>query len=209
MMSQYLNVAGPANRGPLLQQLANNAAQNVMRKQRMRALLQQSAHSAGSQAAAGVGVHSSMRAHPMGVRSQTFQPYAGMAGGATAGALGALVSQQQDVGGGGNGGGYDFASLPHPSGPTVSTSPNLTPQPPGLATGWNPSFDPQGNYIGSGPGPQPPDQAQPGGTMQVSNGLIPLGNGMFYDPINDAIRGGGAVVAAQGGNNLNPVDRKF
>jgi len=44
MIFQPQNVMGPANRGNVIQQLAQGAAQNVMRRQKMRALL---AHTRG------------------------------------------------------------------------------------------------------------------------------------------------------------------
>src|SRR5690242_21066974 len=121
-----MNVMGPAHRGNTIQALAQNAAQGVLRRQRMRQLLQQGAAAAGT---GGAGVsklfRSSMDGHGLGTRGGIQRPglsqqviaqllrgsggVATMPGGSTARQLGGAYAA--------GGGGYDFGSIADPNDP--------------------------------------------------------------------------------------------
>jgi hypothetical protein len=101
---QPVDMAGPAHRGGTIQQLAQAAAQNVMRRQRMRSLLAQGARagSGGTQP-----FRSSVQARPMGVRGSVLADVSGM------GSKSQLISQMLAPS---QRGGYDYPSLPDRSG---------------------------------------------------------------------------------------------
>jgi len=110
-----IDVMGPAHRGAQIQQLAQNAAQNVMRRQKMRSLIAQGARGA-AQAGAGQPINSSARMHPTSLRGLTL---AG-AGMAAPGAQGGRGVGPSDGSLGAGGGGYDYPSLPSPADPMQS-----------------------------------------------------------------------------------------
>lgn len=239
-----LNVAGPANRGNQIQQMAQNAAQNVMRRQKLQALLQQSAAGAAAHGGGqGIPMRGSNAGHPVGVRGATMHPAinpdqlaamarsAGQAGHMPDGSYGGVFGQ--------GGGGYDFGGVPNAAdhnqspqllGPSpfqsVPTGPPQAagdPRPPVGAFVSNPSI-PGGGYINDNAGPTNqaaapvagPNPATAVNTMQTADatqsasggavrGWVSLGNGLFYDPVNDIVRGGSAGV----GNGLVGQDGKF
>jgi hypothetical protein len=227
--------SGGAHPGVNIQALAQNAAQNVLRRQRMRKLLQAGAAAAGAAGGGGVTrlMRSSMEGRGMGVRGHVQRPgfdaqtlaamlrgaanQATLPGGGLSANLGGMFSM--------GGGGYDFGAIADPNDPSQSprsidptqvtqnavapvgiTDQNYgppdnpyvpgSPGEPGINSG--PS---QGTNINAGPvlpGGDPTNVALPPGT----HGWIPLGGGMFYDPVNDIVRGGSSP-------SLNPIDSKF
>lgn len=191
---QPVNVMGPAHRGNQISALAQNAAQNVMRRQKMKSLLRGGA--AGARAGSAQQFQSSMRAHPQGVHGGTF------AASGTGDAMSRLAQmfaggdtpmQQSDPGMNPSGSGYDFPSITDHTDPSQSpgsTQPgpqigNAIPQqPPGLgAGGWTP---PGTTY--QGVGGLPIGGALQGGTDYVEP--IHLGGGMYYDPATDTVTNG-------------------
>lgn len=129
------------------------------------------------------------------------------------------------------GGGFDFGSIPDPGDPhqspaSIGSAP-LQPVPAAGTPAPNPSFTANGSggYTYSGPPaaslspgqayPSPsgsgtsfaptPGMDAPAPSGNVGTTLIPLGNGMYYDPVADAIRGIGQSDSA----GLSTVDKKF
>ena len=220
-----LNVAGPANRQGTIQSLAQNAAQAVLRRQRLKALLSQAAGAAGSHGGPGMPFNSSMRGHAVGTRGATMRPdltrdqlaqmarSAGQAGHLPGGGVGGVFGQ--------GGGGFDFGGLPAPadhsqSQAEIGPSPfHLTPTAPAGAANPPAPSQPQSPSSPSGDTFSPTayfngiDQSnqvdQTGPTLSTAHGWIPLGGGLFYDPVNDIVRGGSGSV----GNGLVGVDGKF
>jgi hypothetical protein len=131
-----VDMMGPAHRGAQIQKLAQNAAQNVMRRQRMRSLIHAGASVAGrgaGGASGGVGggipFQSSMRARPQGTHSTFMRPPGGPQ--SIAEILASAGQRAQSPSGGffGNaGGGFDFTSLPDPNDPRQAT-PDTMPRP--------------------------------------------------------------------------------
>ena len=194
----HVDMMGPAHRQNQVQALAQKAAQNVLRRQRLRKLIQ-----AGASAAQGQGGSTGMP-----VRSSMMHPAPGVHGHGRPN-LAPNVLQQMIQGAGApgapmpgavnpSGGGFDFNSIPDPTDPHQSPAslPDGAPK-----SGYGPSgtsgIAPDGSYIGdqaySAQFPQ--DNPDSGGAMDApalpGNGqLIPLGGGLFYDPINDTVTGG-------------------
>lgn len=214
---------GGANGPASIQQLAQNAAQNVLRRQRMKALLQAGASSAAGEGSAMGGarpVHGSFAPHTMQLNPGQFRlPYQTLAG-LAAGARGSHAGFGTGGVIGGGGGGADFASLPNPHDHSQSPSSVIGPQPtqpaPAPATPGGQgqilhvgeSTNPVGGsspYDGQGPVLPGAVNSSPGVPTGVN--WIPLGGGLFYDPENDLVRGGSSAVAPNGG--LNPVDKRF
>lgn len=207
--------------GVNIQALAQNAAQNVLRRQRMRKLLQASAVMSGGGGGVSQLMRSSLQGRMTGARGHIQHP--GFDAQTLAAMLRGAANQATLPGGGLNaglggmfamgGGGYDFGSIADPSDPSQSPrsidptqvqtnptspggpNPNVGGQP---GTGYN-SGPSQGQNTQAGPvypGGDPTNVSLPGGT----HGWIPLGGGMFYDPVNDIVRGQ---------QQLNPIDNKF
>jgi hypothetical protein len=211
---QPVDVTGPANRGGTIQQLAQGAAQNVLRRQRMRALLAQGARGAagGTQP-----FRSSLQARPMGVRGSV------LAGVGRAGSKSQLISQMLDPShrdGGGfgqygpGGGGYDYPSLPDPN--DASQSRQSSDANPSLPTTPAPAraADPVAGVVGAsgqagGNNPLAPSVDPTSvDTSGANGGLINLGGGLYYDPVTDAVHGGnpiGGYSALQQGLQGRPV----
>lgn len=205
-----VNHAGPAS----IQQLAQNAAQNVLRRQRMKAMLGKASSAAGAGGPLDIGggrrISGSFVNHPNGSQGGFRLPYQ---------TLQSLQQAAQQYGNGGmfgpGGGGADFGSLPDPQDPYQS---------PGSL---NPPQAQPAPSIGDAIGPTPPqsgvdavNQIVPNGAqgtnLPVDNGgqagpngatgWVPLGGGLFYDPTNDIVRGGNSAAPA---NGLNPIDKRF
>jgi hypothetical protein len=224
-----LNVAGPANRQGTIQSLAPKAAQAVLRRQRLKALLSQAAATTGAGAVRGgpgTPIHSSMRGHAVGTRGATMRPditadqlaemarSAGRAGHLPGGIGGGVFGQ--------GGGGFDFGALPAPAdhsqaqasiGPSPFHRTPLAPAPPANPVapngdgGGSPPVPEGGSPSGAGnPGTFTPDAYFSGINTtlpQNVHGWVPLGGGLFYDPVNDIVRGGSS------GNGLVGPDAKF
>lgn len=209
---QPVDPSGPAHQGnQTLQKLAQGAAQNVLRRQRMRALLAQGARgAAGGSVGGSVPTRSSVNARPVGVRSRILDPGFNRPGANNAGGLGhGNGNGLGDTGFGGvlgaGGGGYDYPSLPDPNDASQGAAATHGPfSAPPSGFGVDPSGP--GNYIGADGSANtltPHDPTQMGdagigvstvtGTAipgtHAANGLLHLGNGLFYDPVNDAIHG--------------------
>lgn len=239
-----LNVMGPAHRGAQLQSLAQTAAQNVMRRQRMKALLR-----TGAAAAAQAGAGHAAGGPGMRIRGSAMHSMVGTRGhiqrpNLTADQLAQMARSAANqghlpdgrLGGvyGPGGGGFDFGSIPDSSDHSQSpASLEATAavqgggEPPKGTPALNPSYvsDGQGGYTYVGPDPSTlqPGQAYPNpdgsGTSyapipgmdapapsgNVGTNLIPLGNGMYYDPVADAIRG----IGHSDSQGLSSIDRKF
>lgn len=225
-----LNVAGPAHRGAQISALAQNAAQAVLRRQRLKQTLTQAAAMAGGHGGGGVPMHSSTRGRPVGVRGATMRPdlaantlaemarSAGRAGHLPGGAAGGVFGQ--------GGGGFDFGGLPAPAdhsqslvlqGPSPFRSMPVAPaanapainRPPVGAQLTTPSGQP---YINDNAGPTNPasvpatiQATQDAGMPSAVHGWVSLGGGLFYDPVNDIVRGPSAGVS----NGLIGQDGKF
>jgi hypothetical protein len=184
------NVMGPAHRGNVIAQLAQTAAQNVMRRQKMKSLIQSTASRAGA-GGANQPFRGSTMGHSTGVRGAVMRP--GGAG-AAPGMAGLLQGMQGAPTGGG------FANYPDPGPADMPSLPSQDPtQAPGETAPGPVSAAPQPAA------PQPdttPQQAQaiysgggavysgmlPNGTTTNDNmNAIPLGNGLFYDPMTDSV----------------------
>jgi hypothetical protein len=197
-----IDMMGPAHKSnQTLQQLAQGAAQNVMRRQKMRALLAGSARGAASPGM-GQPFRSSLNGRPGGVKSSVLMR---MLGGPGANGMG--NGHGNDGVFGAAGGGYDYPSLPSQTDPMqsmASTRPNIaaqvpvappspmqpTPPPPGVATPQ--SVAAQGGFAtSSGPGYTlvGPDAKMAGHIDPASSdvSMIHLGDGIFYDPNTDTI----------------------
>lgn len=198
---QPVNVTGPAHRGNQIAMLAQTAAHNVMRKQKMKSLLGKSARGAAG-AGAAQAFQSALRAHPQGIHGHV-QGRTDMGGDF----LNPAVSQlAQITGNGGNmadpgmnpsGSGYDFPSVPDntdPSQSPASVQPNIgdaiTQQPAPYLTGngWTPS----GTEGTTAPGGNPNPTGSPYGGIPapIGSSLIHLGGGMYYDPATDSVTNG-------------------
>ena len=213
---QPIDPRGPAQRGnQTLQELAQSAAQNVIRRQRMRALLAQGARGAAGGAVGGSNpFRSSLNARPTGLRG--LPPHAqGQALG-----LGGLHGNgngngQFDPNNAGvfssGGGGYDYPSLPDPndpsqapSGPTAPAAEVAGTTAPGGVSYATPAA--AGSSVGTGQ--QSASDPSSVDTSGASGGLINLGNGLFYDPVTDAVHGGnplGGLTAFQTATQGRPV----
>lgn len=222
-----LNVAGPANRQGTLQTLAQNAAQAVLRRQRLKQVLSQAAATGGGGAQSGPNTpfQSSMHGRSMGVRGATMRPdlapdvlaqmarAAGRPGHVPDGGYGGVFRR--------GGGGFDFGALPspdpsaHPS--DVGSSPfHPAPVAPGgLPQNINPGGPMQPAPTGapvSSPIPTPggsgaiqpaPAEGSPAGPgTSAPHQWIPLGSGLFYDPVNDIVRGPSNA-------GLSSIDQRF
>jgi hypothetical protein len=81
---------------------------------------------------------------------------------------------------------------------------------------YNPT-DPSGNPAYTPTSPATPTNAASFGPNDAydplnfagATGLVPLGNGMYFDPSTGALRGGGALGLGSGAAGLNPIDRRF
>lgn len=203
------NVAGPANRGGVIQQLAQGAAQNVMRRQKLKALLQTTAGQAAGSGAA-QPFRASTMGHATGVRGAVMRP-AGAAHG------GLALTQLNGAGGGGVGvpglaqyadpGQADLPSLPgnDPTQSPVSTAPIPVMVPPDAPNGAGASYPTPQTAQAAASSPGAPGVTDPGSANfgdasgsggNVTPGWIPLGGGVFYDPVNDIVRGGGGTASA-------------
>lgn len=186
-----VDVMGPAHRGAQVQHLAQTAAQNVMRRQKMRSLLARGA-SGAAQAGAGQQIHSSQRMHPtalhgLALRNPGAVGVPGLFGGPSPGA-------RDDGSYGAGGGGYDYPSLPTPNDPmqsAASTMPDAVSQVPG----YNPNLAP--TPVGTASDGTPLINNNPNATNDAiqphdagGNAPIHLGGGLYYDPITDSVRGG-------------------
>lgn len=200
-----IDVQGPAHRGAQVQQLAQAAAQNVMRRQKMRSLLQQGARGA-AQSGAGQSLQSSARQHPTGLRGATLRDPGFNRGSVSlpAGLLGAQTgdtfgSAPMDGSQNASGGGVDYPSIPSPTDASqspTSTMPDPTtfvPGPsgtPGVPT--NPLGSNGGNFLGAPPTGNVPSDSVPADSNQPTNANQPihLGGGLYYDPLTDSVHGG-------------------
>jgi hypothetical protein len=194
-----IDVMGPAHRpNQTLQQLAQGAAQNVMRRQRMRALLAGSARSA---AGPGMGqpFRSSLNGRPGGVKSSVLMRMLGGQG--NGGGVGNGHGNDGVFGNGG--GGFDYPSIPAPTDPAQSmqtTAPNTVAQVPSAPSAPSPT-QPAPTPLGGTVGPvqqlnlTPQALSQDVNTMQLSGGfdsspstdMVHLGGGVFYDPVTDTV----------------------
>lgn len=215
-----LNVAGPANRGATIQSLAQNAAQSVMRRQRLKALLQQ-ATSAGAHGGPGTPFQSSLNGRAVGTRGSTIRP--DIPSDALAGMARAAGHSGHMPGGvfGRGGGGFDFGAIPAPvdhsqSPASVGASPfhsaPIEPAPNAPIVGGG--FAHAGSSAPAptpGPAPSAPGgayegiQGAQGATPGNIHGWISIGGGLFYDPETDMVRGGAPAM----GNGLFGPDGKF
>lgn len=194
-MFHPFNVQGPANRVNQVQQLAQNAAQNVLQRQKLRALLSQTLGGAPSTAGGGNPIRGSFNHSEMGQRGDVYRPML-------------LPGYGNSVGFGHgnpfNGAGTEFGSLPGSDpgqspqsyGPPPPQRPVSSPpqrpaspaqsSPSGGATPAAPSAPlpnaPGGGYI------NPVWQSLPG---SPSSNLVTLANGFRYDPVSDQVFGGG------------------
>lgn len=208
MFSPPVNVMGPAHRGTQLAALAQTAAQNVMRRQRMRSLINNGASGARPPglgqplATAGRGLHTPGMPTP---------------GHGVANAGSDMQSQLLAILSGGqynpSGGGGDFGSLPN----TDPTQPHpqvgnpggvMQPGAPALPPGTNPggaaqwtSGAPSGGADNPGGGAQWAGTGPAAGTP--SGGLIPLSGGLFYDPATDTVVGGGGAAGGGVGSGFH------
>lgn len=133
---QTMNVAGPTNRSAEIQRLAQNAALNVTRRQRLRALLGRATQSGGmprnGSGLAALGGHASggggssfrtsTSGRAVGLRGGiqsglTQSQLAAMMAGSAAHALTPGVGAASD---GANPGGFDFGAIPDPTDPAQS-----------------------------------------------------------------------------------------
>jgi hypothetical protein len=185
------NVMGPAHRGNMVQQLAQNAAQNVMRRQKLKALLQ-NATGQGHAVGGGQPFRSSVMGHTTGVRGATFRPGQAAPFGSPGGASFLSAGGTMPVANYPDAGPQDLPSLPSndPAQSPSSTQPGPTTS----------GLGPDGTYIGDAAysAQFPQDNPDSGGAADSpalpGNGqLIPLGNGTFYDPATDTITTGGGV----------------
>jgi hypothetical protein len=215
-----IDVQGPAHQGnQTLQKLAQGAAQNVLRRQKMRALLAQGARGAASAVGGSTPFRSSMNAHPTGVRGLPRpQGLAALLGGAGAHAGGPSDARDGGMLGAG-GGGYDYPSLPDPNDASQAPAAGPSPAAPAGAAdavgapplnGATAQFNAGVGNIGSTPTIEEPPlngataQFNAGignigsnmapaptssGSAGSDNGLIHLGNGLYYDPVTDAVHG--------------------
>jgi hypothetical protein len=189
-----IDMMGPAHRGAQVQQLAQNAAQNVLRRQKMRALLAQGARGA-AQAGAGQQINSSARMHPTGLRGLTLHGAGGLdMHGAPNGLGGNAFGNDGSMGNAG--GGYDYPSIPAPVDPmqsaqsTVPGAVSQVPAPPAPSAQTAQT---------SASAPIVAPTTNPDGTqMSVGNDMgvhlatdpIHLGGGLYYDPNTDTVTGG-------------------
>lgn len=209
-----VDVMGPAHRQNQVQAFAQKAAQNVMRRQRLRKLIQSGAAAAGAAAggaSGGVGqpfrgsmVHRATgmrgRIQRTGLTPETLKSM--LQGAGTPGFIPVPGAVNP------SGGGYDFSSIPDPTDPHQSPAslPSNYTTPKYLGNGqWIggdgqqfSSFNPDGSYIGDEAFSAhfPEDNPDSLGAMDSeplpNNGfLIPLGGGMFYDPTTDSVLPGG------------------
>jgi hypothetical protein len=191
---QPVDMMGPAHRGGQFQQMAQMAAQNVLRRQKLRALIQQSA--AGARGGTAQPFRGSTHMRPLGGnRGGLFRPPGQDV--STAHAPGAPPPFSYP-----DPGPMDLPSLPDPTDPSQSPQsiqapnqfdPTQTPPPLTAPSGFSPA--PQTAPSGFGGGTPPPQTAPSGftggGDASGGGGLIPLGNGMYYDPVTDTVHGGG------------------
>lgn len=182
-MFQPFDVQGPAHRLGQVQQLAQNAAQNVMHRQRLRALISQTLGAAqGAGGGMGNPLHGSFNARAMGGRGEVYRPE--------------MLPGYNFPGA--NRGGPEFGALPSPA--DLHQSPQ--------SYGPPPSATAVGAFVD--PGPAVPVTTAPGGSTPPPSGpgagggvnqrlnpqLIPLGNGLHYDPATDTVLGGGGHTVA-------------
>lgn len=226
---QPVNVAGPANRSGQIQKLAQTAAQNVMRRQRMRSLIHSGAAAAGRAASVGGTsnpIASSLRMRPTGSRGSILRPPMSVGGGSLASMLASAAERATtpggDIGGmfGAGGGGFDFGSLPDPNDPRQSFTDLAMPMAqdtPAPAEGTSPRVTAPGGYEQlTYPTTAAASASNEAGSLNMQNpagvdtsgasgGLVHLGNGLYYDPVSDSLRGGnpagplGAFASAQRG----------
>lgn len=237
---QPVDMMGPAHRGAQIQQLAQNAAQNVMRRQRMKSLIQSSASAAGQAAQTGTGAmggfgggggnpfQGSMRGRPQGQRGSILRPPMSLGSSLAdlmASGAAARLPGTSDTGGmyGPGGGGFDFGSLPDPNdmsqSPASMGSIPAHETPPAPPTGAAPITAPGGGtgiaYPTTAAAGRSPEAgmgaaANPAAvdTSGASGGLVHLGNGLYYDPVTDSLRGGnpsGGLSAMQTARQGRPV----
>lgn len=207
------NVMRPAHRGGVIQHLAQGAAQNVMRRQKLKALLQHTAGQAGGHTVGrGQPFRASTQGHATGVRGAVQRPPQFMHGlGATAQAFqGQGFANQADMFSQPDPGTLDLPSLPDAADPSQSPSSTSGPQvvdPTDPGSGSAAEAPAASYYIGPDGQPvqySPAPAPSPGtysydtgvlaggvqiGSPQANGASIPLGNGLFYDPISDAIHG--------------------
>lgn len=221
---QPVNMMGPAHRGGQIQQLAQQAAQNVMRRQRMRSMLRTSAGAARPAVTGAQGLLTAQRGH-------TGIPHPGLIPNMSAGLMaaagpGAVPIQPVDTGAlNSSGGGLDFQSIPDATDPQQSpqlggnTPPAGTPPPPYAGApylgGDRQPVPPAPSTGGAGTGAASAALAGaasagnavggvgslfgPGGAISPANaGLIPLNGGLFYDPSTDKVVGSSAAGSASG-----------
>lgn len=196
-----IDTMGPAHRGSqTLQQLAQTAAQNVMRRQRMRSLLQQGARSAAGGAQP---LRNSTLTRPTGVRGATMRNAVGNLGGVSAGGT-RFADPDGTINDGG--GGYDYPSLPDPNDPSQSHSSTVPGSPGHPGEVGSPVIDPstgQPGYGGAqwvnpgdgttalgGPSGDPYHDTQPDPGTVGNQQMIHLGGGLYYDPATDSVHGG-------------------
>lgn len=185
-----IDTMGPAHRGnQTLQQLAQGAAQNVMRRQKMRALLQQGAR--GAATGGTQPLRSSVQLRPTGVRGATLHSPVGAAG------LGRGVSTgtnfvNPDGVTNESGGGYDYPSLADPNDPSQSAS-SITEGP--MSSVPPPSGpNPGGGFAGSG------DQSS---TAAFIAGLAP-NSSQWVDAVTQANANGGVLPSGYIAANSAP-----
>lgn len=199
----HVDLMGPAHRQNQVQVLAQKAAQNVLRRQRLRKLIQGAAAQAGG-GGAGMPVHGSMVHHAPGTRghiqraaipADQLQSMLQGAGGPAGVVMPGMTNP--------SGGGYDFGSIQDPTDPhqspaslppdTVDNQSSATPPPMFPGAPGSP-----GTTGGIGGPPSTPGGGSGGGYVGITPftpmppGAIPLGGGLFYDPATDTVIGGNA-----------------
>lgn len=205
---QPVNMTGPAHRGPQIQQLAQQAAQNVMRRQRMRSMLKTSAAAArGAVPGGGQGLMTAQRGVHTVLSHPGLVPNMGSAFAPGSNTVGPASPQDPGLYNAA-GGGADFQSLPDPTDPSQSPAsvggPVQIPLPPGFGSApGGPEFNPGVGGGSSGPIASPGLGGSVGGPIYTpgvggsSGGLIPLNGGLFYDPATDSVVGGGGGSRGQ------------